>query len=149
MPHFLRQAVCEDLPDICTFELAYIREIEPDMTARWLTAIPLHLRQWINSLPRMTVAVEDGQAVGYGFWENDADENQAVVSSLYVVPGARRRGIGWELLRRCEQEAAAGVTWMELGVKRHNPAHLLYESAGYVFVHEQNGYDIYRKRLTR
>lgn len=57
----------------------------------------------------MVIALEDGIHIGFahgGFGANatetDLDRSTGVVSMLAVAPAYRRRGIGSELLRRCE-----------------------------------------------
>ncbi len=149
MLYSLRKAACEDLPAIYTFELAYIREIEPEVELRWINSIPLHLNQCIENLPRMTIAVDDKQAIGHAFWNrSDNLAETAEVGSVYVSIIARRQGIGRALLERCEQEAAAaGLKTMRLSVKRHNPAQALYKHMGYAYSRESEGYDVYEKAL--
>ncbi len=133
-----------DIPTVYTFERAYIREIEPAEEPRWSAAIHAHLTQWIAHLPRMFVATLDGQIIGHCFWQPDAAD--AVLASLYVVPAARRQGLGRRLLRRFEQDALRqGFTRLRLGVHENNPAQSLYERAGYHPTHSHGRYRDYEK----
>ena len=148
--HFtIQPALIENLPNIYSFELAYIREIEPEAETRWINAIPLHLQQWIESLPRTFIAADSNQVLGHAFWEASGDADHAAeVGSVYVSVAARRQGVGRALLERCEQEAsAAGMKKMRLSVKRHNPAQELYKAMGYAFSGESVKYDVYEKTL--
>jgi ribosomal protein S18 acetylase RimI-like enzyme len=58
----------------------------------------------------------------------------AQIEDLAVAPAHRRRGIGTQLMRRAEQEAAArGFSALGLGVDVDNaPARALYAQEGYV-----------------
>ena len=146
----IQPAAIQNLPNIYSFELAYIREIEPEVETSWIDAIPLHFGQWIENLPRLFIAVNGKQVLGHAFWEpsSDADET-AEIGSIYVSIIARRQGIGRALLERCEQEAAAaGLKTMQLSVKRHNPAQALYRRMGYTISGELKGYDVYEKMLS-
>jgi hypothetical protein len=64
----IRRATVMSLPQVYEFELADIREIEPQQEERWKGAIVGLLRQWTTNLGRMWFAEEDGKTVGYCFW---------------------------------------------------------------------------------
>jgi [ribosomal protein S18]-alanine N-acetyltransferase len=74
------------------FELAYIREIEPQQEERWKAAISGLLRQWTTNLGRMWFVESEGRSIGYCFWE--PGKEAAVLSSIYVQPAERRHGWG-------------------------------------------------------
>ncbi|HEV2376418.1 MAG TPA: GNAT family N-acetyltransferase [Streptosporangiaceae bacterium] len=58
------------------------------------------------------------------------------VKGLYVVPSARRQGVGGLLMRRCEAWAASlGHTFLHLYTERDSPAQALYESLGWQTMH--------------
>ncbi len=93
----------------------------------------------------LTVALDDGQAVGFahaGFGpaadESALSPSAGVVCALAVRPGFRRRGIGSELLQRSEAFLAGrGAATIEAGpMPPNNPFYLgLYggsESAGFL-----------------
>ncbi len=139
MPGHIRRATHADLPAIETFERAYMREIEPHNQQRWADAMPRHVAQWTENLPRMFVLVQDGEAAGHGFWQHSGE--QAVLASLFVAPQWRRQGWGTALLRRFEADAhAQGLIRFALGVHENNPARHLYTQAGYRQTHAQDGY---------
>lgn len=80
------------------------------------------------------VAEEDGIILGFGV----LNQESAVVEAIYVSPGAGRRGIGLELLRKLEERARA----LGLGRLRLNSslnAVPFYKRAGYV-AQEQSKY---------
>jgi ribosomal protein S18 acetylase RimI-like enzyme len=57
-----------------------------------------------------------------------------ILYDLYVIPGARRQGIGRDLMERAKEFAkASGAVRLELSTAKDNrPAQALYESLGYV-----------------
>ena len=94
------------------------------------------------------VAVADGEVVGCGGWSRrgklyagpaatidgerllDPATEAARVRAMFVVPQWERRGIGREILRRCEEEArAAGFTRVELMAMLSGEA--MYAASGY------------------
>ncbi len=140
----LRPATPDDLPLVFRLERAYIQDFEPASLQGWTRALDRHLEQWVANLSRMVVAEVAGEATGYYFWE--AENEQAVLSSITVLAAYRRQGIGTFLLRDFEHEALkSGVTRLTLGVITHNPAKRLYESAGYTFVRHEGDYCYYEK----
>jgi len=111
-------------------ELDYIRTIEPENESRWQSAMYSHLKQWTADLDRMWVIEHDGEALGYCFWEIDQD--QAVLASIFVTRERRQTGLGRLLLDQYMADAQArGFTRLVLSVYPNNPAHFLYESAGF------------------
>ena len=146
MTYTIQRARATDLAAVCTFELAYIREIEPDAEARWKDALPRHIAQWTQNLPRMFIAFYAGQPVGHCFWQ--VDGARAVLASLYVLPEHRRRGVATRLLQRYEADAARhGSTHLTLGVYENNPARALYERAEYCWAQTDSSYHYFEKPL--
>ncbi|SFP71918.1 Ribosomal protein S18 acetylase RimI [Ectopseudomonas composti] len=140
----LRQATPQNLPFVFRLERAYIQDFESESLHSWQGAIDRHLEQWISNLSRMFVAESGDEVVGYYFWEVRGDE--AILSSINVLPDQRRRGIGSYLLKHFETQAVKnGMTRLSLGVISHNPAKQLYEAAGYEFVHQKGDYCYYEK----
>jgi len=73
------------------------------------------------------VAEEGGVITGFGVLNQESAEVEAV----YVMPGAGRRGIGLELLRKLEEQAGAlGLDVLRLNASLN--AVPFYEKAGYV-----------------
>jgi ribosomal-protein-alanine N-acetyltransferase len=66
-------------------------------------------------------------------WAKRADGVSAYIQTIEVIPQARSRGVGRELLRRIEDSALmAGALWIRLHVDAENPdAIRLYETHGY------------------
>jgi [ribosomal protein S18]-alanine N-acetyltransferase len=142
----LRAARATDLPIIYIGELDYIRQIEPEHEARWKDALRWHLTQWTAAIDRMIIAEIGSDTAGYCFWEVHGEA--AVLASIYVLPERRRTGLGKRLLDRFITDAhAEGFGNLTLGVKEDNPARLLYESAGFVYTHDDGEYRHYRYPL--
>lgn len=58
------------------------------------------------------------------------------IKGLYVVPGARRRGLGRILVRRCEEWAASlGYPSLYLYTEHGSGAHALYRGLGWLDIH--------------
>ena len=80
------------------------------------------------------VAEDGGAIVGFGVLNQEIAEVEAV----YVTPGAGRRGIGLEVLRKLEERASAlGLSVLRLNASLN--AVPFYEGAGYV-AQEQSKY---------
>ena len=142
----IRKAAIEDLPVVFSFELGYIQEIEPAAEAAWKNSIPGLLRQWIDNLPRMYIAVHGTDPVGHFFWQLEG--KTALLASIYVSPSYRRKGIGLLLLKRYEQDAREnGFPQLKIGVHESNPASGLYKAAGYHYSRSKDEYDYYEKDL--
>jgi GNAT superfamily N-acetyltransferase len=69
------------------------------------------------------------------------DEGVAEIKRMYVVPGARRRGLGRTLLEALEDAARSlGYTHARLDTGAQQPhARTMYTSAGYVEIDDYNG----------
>ncbi|WP_414676714.1 GNAT family N-acetyltransferase [Mesorhizobium sp.] len=142
----LRHGRPDDLPTIYRLERLYIETMEPQQLQKWLSVLERHIKQWVHDLPRTITAEELGQPLGYLFWEREHDT--AILASINVDPGYRRRGIATALLIRFEHEAAAtGCLDLELGCLPQNPARRLYESLGYIYDREETPYLVLRKKV--
>lgn len=128
----IRRARREDCRSIVGVHAAAVEGIR---TALYTTeeiqswAIPKELESYEESIrsKEFFVAEEDGIIVGFGV----LNQESAVVEAVYVSPGAGRRGIGLELLKKLEERARA----LGLGVLRLNAslnAVPFYKRAGYV-----------------
>ena len=157
-PALIRPAAATDLPQVYEFELAYIREIEPQQEEKWKAAIAGLLRQWTTNLGRMWFAEDDGKTVGYCFWLPVCggkirdpilrEIGSAALASVYVIPTARRQGCGRRLVQQFELDAIGqGFRQLTLGVHENNPARWLYEQCGYEFVKLEAHYRYYRKTM--
>lgn len=91
---------------------------------------------------RILIASESGAAVGYAVILtevpsaaelDEVDYSYACVQDLAVTAAARRRGIGTELLARCEQIARdAGARWLRITALAGNAAAIgAYRAAGF------------------
>jgi GNAT superfamily N-acetyltransferase len=91
----------------------------------------------------IVVAELDGIPVGYAgvvvqdaqgeFELKDDWQRRGFITDMFVVPGARRRGIAGALLGACERHAASrGIFWLQICVSPGNaPARALYSRAGF------------------
>lgn len=81
------------------------------------------------------VAEEGGRMAGFAIadWTEMRGQRLGYIQTLEVVPEARRRGVGLELLRRLEESArTADCSHMWLHVDAENEAAIqLYEREGY------------------
>jgi GNAT superfamily N-acetyltransferase len=142
----LRRGEAHDLPFMYRLERAYVEDLERDQLQGWQNSMEHHLRQWVDDLPRTSIAESGSDKAGYIFWE--ARQGRAVVASVNVEPGYRRKGIATILLERFEDEASkAGFQIAEVGFVRHNPARKLYGRLGYRMVSAEGRYDIMTKHM--
>ena len=82
------------------------------------------------------VAYEDDRAIACGGLKT-VDLGVAEVKRMYVVPEARRRGVGRALLAALEAQARSmGFARVRLDCQRHNWP--LYRAAGYVEIGDYN-----------
>ena len=89
----------------------------------------------------MLVAEQDGKAVGWAFAHDQGGDLFVIeperchghIAELYVVPGARGKGLGRALIEGCEAWARErGHKLLMIGVLAKNPGAIrAYEGAGY------------------
>jgi GNAT superfamily N-acetyltransferase len=128
----IRRALQEDCQTIASVHSAAVTGIRsdfytPEEIQAWaVPKKPESYEEYIRS--REFFVAEDGDIiVGFGV----LNQESAVVEAVYVSPGAGRRGIGLEILRKLEERARA----LGLGVLSLNAslnAVPFYERAGYV-----------------
>ncbi|MCE2575844.1 ribosomal protein S18-alanine N-acetyltransferase [Komagataeibacter sp. FNDCR2] len=98
----------------------------------------------LMGMPGVSVLLADGATEGDapGFIMVRTMGDEAEILTFAVMPLARRRGIGRELLARCADQAAlAGVATVFLEVARDNaPAMALYRRAGFTQVGLRRNY---------
>jgi GNAT superfamily N-acetyltransferase len=93
------------------------------------------------------VAVEEGGAVGfvqlYPLFASVAMQPALILNDLFVVPEARRTGVGARLVKAAERFAqGSGVTGMRLSTQVSNsPAQSLYEHLGWQADREFRSYN--------
>jgi putative acetyltransferase len=128
----IRRAGQEDCYSIGNVHAAAVRGIRttlytPEEIQAW--AVPRNPSSYEESIRSKEFFVaEDGSAiVGFGVLNQEIAEVEAV----YVTPGAGRRGIGLEVLRKLEERASAlGLRVLRLNASLN--AVPFYEKAGYV-----------------
>jgi GNAT superfamily N-acetyltransferase len=142
----IRKATIQDLPDIYSFEHAYIKEIEPHAEERWKNSIPLMLKQWIDNLSRMFIAHHGIESIEHCFWQIEG--KSALLASIYISPLWRRKGYGLLLLNRYEKDAIEnGYSHLSIGVHELNPASALYKKAEYRWTHQKDAYNYFEKDI--
>lgn len=131
-----RQEDCQSIGNVHAAAVAGIRTAlyTPEEIQAW--AVPKKRESYEESIrsKEFFVAEENGIIIGFGVLNQESAEVEAV----YVSPGAGRRGIGLELLRKLEERAVV----LGLGVLRLNAslnAVPFYKRAGYV-AQEQSKY---------
>ena len=121
------------------------RGILPDATldARPLSVRIAHWRDWLSRTGRWTFVSEgSGEINGFvcAFINDDEPGFDAVLSTLYVLRGAQRRGIARALLRELSSEllrANVRSMWL-LTLRDRNPARAFYERVGAVLLREES-----------
>lgn len=119
------------------------RGILPDATldVRPLAVRIGHWKEWLSRGGRWTfVSEEDGEVNGFAcaFVSDEEPGFDAVLSTLYVLRSAQRRGIARSLLREVASEllrANLRSMWL-LTLRDRNPARAFYERAGAVLLRE-------------
>jgi len=82
---------------------------------------------------------------GYGFIDEETPERSMAVKKVH-----RNKGIGTELIKRIETAySEIGIKNVSLSVDKLNPAKLLYERNGYVFVEENGTAITMRKKVKK
>jgi ribosomal protein S18 acetylase RimI-like enzyme len=94
------------------------------------------VRRWVEQVVlkecRVWVAVPDGEVLGYAVLEGDG-----LLDQLYLLPGARRRGIGTLLLEEVRRHSPDGLS---LHVFRANTdARAFYERHGFTVTDTNDG----------
>ncbi|MGY1742900.1 MULTISPECIES: GNAT family N-acetyltransferase [unclassified Blastococcus] len=145
-PVTLRPADDGDLALVERAERAYMADVEPARLAAWTAALDRNRALWRSLLPRTTVLEVAGRPAGFVTWMPEGDA--AVVTTVQVLPHARRRGLGRRLLDGVARDAAAaGCAELRLGVHRDNPARGLYPAAGFTPAGEDGEYLLHRRAL--
>ncbi|WP_339497974.1 GNAT family N-acetyltransferase [Pseudomonas canadensis] len=141
----LRPAIVTDLTSIYRGELAYIQQWEPTHEAGWRSQVEHNLALWVDNFELLTVAVLDGQLVGYSLWR--PEDSFAELYTINVSEAYRRKGIGRALLDAYGVAAlGSGCTHLSLSVRPDNPARLMYEGAGFIAVGtDSHGYLRYER----
>lgn len=149
----IRDATDADRPLVRELFREFMRELEDaphrdDDTEEDLAKIERGLGKGWHVL----IAERDGEATGLAVAEKSGTR-AGYLSSLYVRPGARGRGIASELLREVAARLAAqGVEVLELGVLASNEAaRAIYERWGFTPVQLSLGarLDVLEQRLVR
>jgi GNAT superfamily N-acetyltransferase len=127
----IRKAQPEDCDSIASVHATAVKGIDTDLYTpeeiqAW--AVPRNPASYAEAVrSKEFVVAEDGDAiVGFGVLNQETAEVEAV----YVIPGAGRRGIGREVLRKLEEQASAlGLKVLRLNASLN--AAPFYEKAGY------------------
>lgn len=128
----IRRARQEDCESIGSVHAAAVRGIRtalytPEEIQAW--AVPRKPESYEELIrgKEFYVAEEGSVIVAFGV----LDRESAVVEAVYVSPGAGRRGIGLEVMRKLEERAQA-LGLEELRLNASLNAVPFYEKAGYV-----------------
>jgi ribosomal-protein-alanine N-acetyltransferase len=104
-----------------------------------------YMRQLVNDSNAATwIAEEDGRMAGFAIvqWAREETEVVAYLMTIEVMPDARGRGLGAELLGRSEESArAAGAARIWLHVDEENAGAIrMYWRFGYLFEGRHENY---------
>jgi ribosomal-protein-alanine N-acetyltransferase len=133
-PPVLRRGAIADLDEAMT---VMDDAFEPEFGEAWTKA----QCAGIMSLPGvwLTLARLDDVPAGFTLARIVADEAELLL--LGVRPASRRRGVATALLRSVEADAATrGAVKLHLEVRADNPAHALYDTAGFGVAGRRTGY---------
>ena len=128
----IRRARQEDSDSIGSVHAAAVRGIStalytPEEIQAW--AVPKKPESYEESIRSQEFFVAEHESVIVGF--GVLNQETAEVEAVYVTPGAGRRGIGLELLRKLEERARVRGLW-QLRLNASLNAVPFYEQAGYV-----------------
>lgn len=127
----IRKAQPDDCHSIASVHATSVKGIEthlytPEEIQAW--AVPRKPESYAVAIrsKEFVVAEDGGAIVGFGVLNPETAEVEAV----YVTPGAGRRGIGGEILRKLEEQASdLGLKLLRLNASLN--AAPFYERAGY------------------
>jgi drug/metabolite transporter (DMT)-like permease/GNAT superfamily N-acetyltransferase len=127
-------------PTAATLLNAYAAEIESRFVDRPACRVETIADEYVEPGGTFLVVYEDGEAIACG-GIRALDDGAAELKRMYVVPDARGRGVGAELLARLEDEARRlGYRRLRLDTASQlKEAQALYRGAGYAEVPDYNG----------
>jgi GNAT superfamily N-acetyltransferase len=119
---------------------AYAVEIESRFVQRPASRVATHAGEYVEPAGTFLVVYDDGEPVACGGIRALPD-GSAEVKRMYVLPAARGRGIGAQLLARLEDEARRlGYRRVRLDTASSlTEAQALYRAAGYREIGDYNG----------
>ncbi|MEI7054627.1 GNAT family N-acetyltransferase [Nocardioides sp. CCNWLW239] len=127
-----------DFETAATLQVSF--NTEYDYPAPPAEELALHLGRLVEGCDTTVMLIGDpttGEAFGHGITrfrlQTTADELEAYLAELYVVPSRRGQGLGTILLQAIIDEAKArGATYMDLGTSEDDTsARALYEKFGF------------------
>jgi ribosomal protein S18 acetylase RimI-like enzyme len=125
----LRRATLDDVDELFAIHRAAMREYVAQAYGPWDDAWQQTFFRGHFDVDVRKVVLFDGEVAGYFDVLDKGDH--LFVSELVIAPGCQRRGIGSELLRQTQVEAAGRRLPVRLQVLRINPAKALYERLGF------------------
>ena len=125
----LRTATPDDVDSLFAIHRAAMREYVSQAYGPWDDAWQETFFREHFDLEVRKVVLFEGEVAG--FFDVVDKEDHLFVSELVIAPGYQRRGIGSELLRRTQVDAAGRRLPVRLQVLRINPAKALYERLGF------------------
>ncbi len=95
------------------------------------------LKRQLESGQRFSLAIRDGEAVGFVGFQPGPTRRIMRIEKLYVLSSEQGKGTGKSLIDHVAQQAlASDIHCLELNVYRHNPARAFYEKVGFSIVSE-------------
>lgn len=134
----LRPATLDDasfLADVSLGTLRELREPPPDFDERaWRSGFILWTKEQVRGeVPFSSTSVVELAGQRVGRLRVVRDGQRIELAGIQLVPHARSRGIGTDIVESLKSEAASCGLPMELSVERDNPrARALYERLGFV-----------------
>ncbi len=142
-----RIATATDIPQLAFLNAALIRD-EGHRNRLTVAELEARMRKFLNENYVAVVFIEDGKTAGYALYRID-EEDGVFLRQFFVVPHARRRGLGREAVQwLCAQSVAGCGTHHAAGAAAQPARHRLLARSRLWRLLPDDGAAAVRQRLT-